>query len=58
MKNITRYRSLDSWLRARHGEKVQKIPLDAGSACPNRDGTLPLADAPSAMPTVPAPGAA
>jgi len=40
MKNITRYRSLDSWLRARHGEKVQKIPLDAGSACPNRDGTL------------------
>lgn len=40
MKNIARYRSLDSWLRARHGEKVQKIPLDAGSACPNRDGTL------------------
>ncbi|WP_446424150.1 TIGR01212 family radical SAM protein [Mailhella sp.] len=40
MKNMKRYRSLDSWLRARHGEKVQKIPLDAGSGCPNRDGTL------------------
>ncbi len=40
MKNITRYRTLDSWLRSRHGEKVQKIPLDAGSGCPNRDGTL------------------
>lgn len=39
MKKNVRYRSLDSWLRARHGEKVQKIPLDAGSGCPNRDGT-------------------
>lgn len=40
MKNIARYRSLDSWLKARHGKKVQKIPLDARSGCPNRDGTL------------------
>ena len=40
MKNVTRYRTLDSWLRSRHGEKIQKIPLDAGSECPNRDGTL------------------
>ena len=40
MKNITRYRTLDSWLRSRHGEKIQKIPLDAGSGCPNRDGSL------------------
>jgi len=40
MKNVTRYRTLDSWLRSRHGEKIQKIPLDAGSGCPNRDGTL------------------
>ena len=40
MKNVTRYRTLDSWLRSHHGEKVQKIPLDAGSECPNRDGTL------------------
>ena len=35
-----RYLSLDSRLRALFGEKVQKIPLDAGSTCPNRDGVL------------------
>ncbi|HJD97563.1 TIGR01212 family radical SAM protein [Mailhella massiliensis] len=35
-----RYLSLDCRLRALFGEKVQKIPLDAGSTCPNRDGTL------------------
>lgn len=40
MKKVVRYHTLDAWLRARHGEKVQKIPLDAGSSCPNRDGTL------------------
>lgn len=40
MKNRARYRTLDSWLKAGHGEKVQKIPLDAGSSCPNRDGTI------------------
>lgn len=40
MKKHTRYHTLDTWLRARYGEKVQKIPLDAGSSCPNRDGTL------------------
>lgn len=39
MKNVVRYRSLDAWLRGRYGEKVLKIPLDAGSGCPNRDGT-------------------
>lgn len=40
MKKNIRYHTLDAWLRARHGEKVQKIPLDAGASCPNRDGTL------------------
>lgn len=35
-----RYRSLDAHLRGVFGEKVQKITLDAGSTCPNRDGTL------------------
>jgi len=40
MKKYIRYHTLDAWLRARHGQKVQKIPLDAGSSCPNRDGTL------------------
>lgn len=39
MKQTVRYHTLDAWLRARHGEKVQKIPLDAGASCPNRDGT-------------------
>ena len=38
--NTPRYLSLDRHLRAAFGEKVQKIPLDAGSTCPNRDGTL------------------
>ena len=27
-------------LRAQFGQRVQKIPLDAGASCPNRDGTL------------------
>ena len=40
MKNSIRYHTLDAWLRGRHGQKVQKIPLDAGCSCPNRDGTL------------------
>lgn len=39
-KHPVRYHGFDMWLRTRYGEKVQKIPLDAGSSCPNRDGTL------------------
>jgi len=34
------YRDLNSFLRERFGFKVQKIPLDAGLSCPNRDGTI------------------
>jgi radical SAM protein (TIGR01212 family) len=34
-----RYNDLNSWLRARFGCRVQKISLDAGLGCPNRDGT-------------------
>lgn len=34
------YRTLSAHLRARFGQRVQKIPLDAGFSCPNRDGTL------------------
>jgi radical SAM protein (TIGR01212 family) len=33
------YRLSDYFFR-RYGEKVWKIPLDAGFSCPNRDGTL------------------
>lgn len=40
MSQIPRYRTLDRHLRAAFGEKVQKITLDAGSTCPNRDGTI------------------
>ncbi len=35
-----RYQTLSDYLRSRFGEKVQKIPLDAGFNCPNRDGTI------------------
>lgn len=35
-----RYHSLNFHLRQRYGEKVFKVPLDAGFTCPNRDGTL------------------
>lgn len=31
---------LSSYLRDRFGEKVRRVSLDAGSTCPNRDGTL------------------
>ncbi len=34
------YLSFDAHLKQVFGQKVQKIPLDAGSSCPNRDGTL------------------
>lgn len=36
------YYSLSAYLRERFERKVRKIPLDAGSTCPNRDGTLSL----------------
>jgi radical SAM protein (TIGR01212 family) len=38
--NGPRYRTLSSWLKEMFGEPVRKITLDAGLACPNRDGTL------------------
>lgn len=34
------WHTLSTYFRARLGGRVQKIPLDAGSGCPNRDGTL------------------
>jgi uncharacterized protein len=37
---MNRYRSYNSYLREMFGERVQKIPLDAGFTCPNRDGTI------------------
>jgi radical SAM protein (TIGR01212 family) len=35
-----RYYTLNTYLRARFGCRVQKITIDAGMTCPNRDGTL------------------
>lgn len=35
-----RYYDLNTYLRNRFGCRVQKISLDAGLSCPNRDGTL------------------
>jgi len=33
------YRSYNSYLRERFGERVHKVSVDAGFTCPNRDGT-------------------
>lgn len=37
---MMRYRDYHTYLKEIFGERVQKIPLDAGLGCPNRDGTL------------------
>ncbi|MCK4390020.1 MAG: TIGR01212 family radical SAM protein [Desulfobacterales bacterium] len=38
--NPRRYNDFNSCLRERFGCRVQKITIDAGFSCPNRDGTL------------------
>jgi hypothetical protein len=35
----TRFRTLRPWLLATFGRPVHRLALDAGSSCPNRDGT-------------------
>jgi len=37
---MKRYRDFNTYLKEIFGERVQKISLDAGLGCPNRDGTL------------------
>ena len=37
---MTPWNSFSAYLRRLYGQRVQKIPLDAGATCPNRDGTL------------------
>lgn len=37
---MRRYRDFNTYLREIFGERVQKIPIDAGFGCPNRDGTI------------------
>lgn len=39
-ENRKPYRDFNSYLREQFGCRVQKISLDAGLTCPNRDGTL------------------
>jgi radical SAM protein (TIGR01212 family) len=35
-----RYNDFNSYLRSHFGSRVQKITIDAGFSCPNRDGTI------------------
>ncbi|MBN1627637.1 MAG: TIGR01212 family radical SAM protein [Deltaproteobacteria bacterium] len=37
---LKRYRDYNTYLKELFGERVQKISLDAGLSCPNRDGTI------------------
>lgn len=39
MNTPTRFRTLAPWLREEFGRSVYRLALDAGSTCPNRDGT-------------------
>jgi hypothetical protein len=38
-RNMSYYRTFNSYLRENFGERVYRVPLDAGFTCPNRDGT-------------------
>ena len=40
MSGTLPYRDLNTHLRERFGVRVQKVTLDAGLTCPNRDGRL------------------
>lgn len=40
MEDIKRYNDFNSWLKDRFGCRVQKVVIDAGFSCPNRDGTI------------------
>lgn len=37
---MKRWNTFTAYLKKHFGQRVQKIPLDAGASCPNRDGTL------------------
>jgi radical SAM protein (TIGR01212 family) len=40
MDRPKRYNDFNFWLRERFGCRVQKVTIDAGFNCPNRDGTI------------------
>lgn len=37
--NGRRYHAYNDWAKRRHGGRIQKVSLDAGFTCPNRDGS-------------------
>lgn len=39
-ENGKRYNSYNEYFKATFGQRVQKVSIDAGFTCPNRDGTL------------------
>jgi radical SAM protein (TIGR01212 family) len=39
MQSALPFRTLSPWLREKFGRAVHRVALDAGSTCPNRDGT-------------------
>jgi hypothetical protein len=40
--NIERYRSYSTYFKELFGGRVQKVTIDAGFSCPNRDGTVSI----------------
>lgn len=39
-EKMQRYNEFGAWLKERLGQKVQKISINAGFTCPNRDGSI------------------
>ena len=39
MEHKDKYNSYSNWIRTKFNERVQKISVDAGFTCPNRDGS-------------------
>ena len=42
MENSNRYKDFSSFIRKKFDRRVQKVSLDAGFTCPNKDGTKGL----------------
>ena len=38
--NGHRYHAYNDWAKREHGGRLQKVSIDAGFTCPNRDGSL------------------
>jgi uncharacterized protein len=38
--NGKRYNAYNRYLKSKYGERIQKVTVDAGFTCPNRDGTV------------------